>query len=181
MTQPPAAEGTPSRVEVDVRHQDILRVEADALGCLVTPSLEPADRASRRIFAVAGDTLRDDLRWAVTRRRRPGLDPGEALTVPVRREYPVGRVGFLILAASADEATPEVAEALALGAFLGETLEWGFESVALPVSERGLGVTLPAATRLLARVAGSRRPRLRRLQLLAHEARLLDGLQCGVA
>ena len=165
-----------------MRHQDILRAEADALGCLVTPSLEPDDDASLRIFAVAGDSLREDIRWAVSGRGRPVLEPGEALTVPVRREYPVDRVGFLILAVSAPrEPSPEGAEALVLGAFLREALEWGFESVALPVSERGLGVTLPVATRLLARLSRGRRPLPRRLQLLAREVRLLEGLPCGVA
>jgi hypothetical protein len=68
--RPNAHEGAPPRVEVDVRHQDILRAEADALGCRVTPSLEPDDDATRRIFAVAGDSLRNDLRWAVAGRRR---------------------------------------------------------------------------------------------------------------
>jgi hypothetical protein len=178
---PPPGEGPPPRVEVDVRHQDILRAEADALGCLVTPSLEPDDDASRRIFAAAGEQLRVDLRWALTRRARPRLEPGEALTIAVRREYPVGRVGFLMLAASAREPPPVEAEELVLGAFLHEALEWGFESVALPVSEHGLGVTLPAATRLLAKLAGERRPLLRRLQLLAREAELLGGWQEGVA
>jgi hypothetical protein len=99
----------------------------------------------------------------------------------VRREYPVDRVGFLILAVSAREPSPEGAEALVLGAFLREVLDWGFESVALPVSERGLGVTLPVATRLLARLSRERRPLPRRLQLLAGEARLLDGLPCARA
>ncbi|HSD67641.1 MAG TPA: hypothetical protein VLF95_13125, partial [Vicinamibacteria bacterium] len=94
----PGRQATPPPVEVDVRQQDILSAEADALGCLVTPSLEPDDEASRRIFAAAGDSLRDDIRWAVAGRGRPALEPGEALTVPVRREYPVDRVGFLILA-----------------------------------------------------------------------------------
>jgi hypothetical protein len=68
-----------------------------------------------------------------------------------------------------------------LGAFLHEALEWGFESVALPVSEHGLGVTLPAVTRLLARLARERRPLLRRVQLLAREAELLGGWREGVA
>lgn len=177
----PPGEGSSPRVEVDVRHQDILRAEADALGCLVTPSLEPDDHASRRIFATAGAQLRDDLRWALTRHSRPRLEPGEALTVAVRREYPVGRVGFLILAAAAREPPPAEAEALVLGAFLREALEWGFESVALPVSEHGLGVTLPVATRLLAQLSGEERPLLRRIQLLARDAGLLDGWQAGVA
>lgn len=177
----PPAESPPPRVEVDVRHHDILRAEADALGCLVTPSLEPGDHASGRIFAAAGAQLRDDLRWALTRRGRPRLRPGEAVTVAVRREYPVGRVGFLILAAAAREHAPAEAEALVLGAFLREVLEWGFESVALPVSEHGLGVTLPVATRLLAQLSGEKRPLLRRLQLLACDADPLDGRQAGVA
>jgi len=177
----PPGESPPPCVEVEVRHQDILRAEADALGCLVTSSLEPDDDASRRLFAAVGERLRDDLRWALTRRARPRLEPGEALTIAVRREYPVGRVGFLILAATAREPPPEEAEALVLGAFLREALEWGFESLALPVSEHGLGVTLPVATRLLAGLSGERRPLLRRLQLLAREADLLDGWQAGLA
>ncbi len=179
--KPPARRSTPPPVEVDVKHLDILHAEADALGCMVTPSLEPDDEASRRIFAAAGDSLRDDIRWAAAGRGRPVLEPGEALTVPVRRGYPVDRVGFLILAVSPREPSPEGAEALVLGAFLREVLEWGFESVALPVSERGLGVTLPVATRLLARLSRERRPLPRRLQLLARDARLLDGLPCGNA
>jgi hypothetical protein len=177
----PVRPATPPPVEVDVRHEDILRTAADALGCLVTPSLEPDDEASRRIFAAAGDSLRDDIQWAVAGRGRPVLEPGEALTVPVRRDYPVDKVGFLILAVSAHEPSPEGAEALVLGAFFREALEWGFESVALPVSERGLGVTLPVATRLLARLSRERRPLPRRLQLLAREARLLEGLPSGNA
>jgi hypothetical protein len=177
----PPGHSTPPRVEVEVRYQDILHAEADALGCLVTPCLEPDDHASRRIFAAARDTLRDDLRWAAARLGRVGLEPGEALTVPVRREYPVGRVGFLMLAASAHEPPPELAEALVLGAFLREALDWGFESVALPVSERGLAVTLPVATRLLATLSRQGRPLLRRLQLLAHEGRVLDERHRGVA
>ena len=103
------------------------------------------------------------------------------MTVPVRRDYPIDKVAFLILAASAHEPSPAGAEALVLGAFLREVLEWGFESVALPVSERGLGVTLPVATRLLAKLSRERRPLPRRLQLLAGEARLLGGLPCGAA
>ncbi len=174
--RPPARQTTPPPVEVHVGQQDILDADADALGCLVTPSLEPDDDASRRIFAAGGASLRDDIRWAVAGRGRPVLEPGEALTVPVRREYPVDRVGFLILAVSAREPSPEGAEALVLGAFLREVLDWGFESVALPVSERGLAVTLPVATRLLARLSREKRPLPRRLQLLARDARLLDGL-----
>jgi hypothetical protein len=179
--KPPARPATPPPVEVDVKQQDILRADADALGCLVTRSLEPDDDASRRIFTVAGESLRDDIRWAVAGRGRPVLEPGEALTIPVRRDYPVDKVGFLILAVSAREPSPEGAEALVLGAFLREALDWGFESVALPVSERGLGVTLPVATRLLARLSRERRPLPRRLQLLARDERLLDGLPCGNA
>ncbi len=177
----PARHATPPPVEVHVRQQDILSAEADALGCLVTPSLDPADDASRRIFAAGGDSLRDDIRWAVAGRGGPVLEPGEALTVPVRREYPVDRVGFLILAVLAEEPSPEGAEALVLGAFLREVLDWGFESVALPVSERGLGVTLPVATRLLARLSREKRPLPRRLSLLARDARLLDGLPSATA
>jgi hypothetical protein len=177
----PAGESAVSRLEVDVRHQGILGAEADALGCVVTPALEPDDEASRQIFAVAGEELREDLRWALTRRGRPGLDPGEALTVAVRRGYPVGRVGFLMAAASARGRTPEEAEALVLCAFIREALEWGFESIALPVSERGVGVMLSVTTRVLARIPGSERPLLRRLQLLAREAALLDGLRHGAA
>jgi len=177
----PARQTTPPPVEVHVRQQDILSADADALGCLVTASLEPDDDASRRIFAAGGESLRDDIRWAVAGRGTPVLAPGEALTVPVRREYPVDRVGFLILAVSAREPSPEGAEALVLGAFLREVLDWGFESVALPVSERGLGVTLPVATRLLARLSRERRALPRRLQLLARDARLLDGLPCASA
>jgi hypothetical protein len=37
--KPPARPATPPPVEVDVQHQDILRAEADALGCLVTRPL----------------------------------------------------------------------------------------------------------------------------------------------
>jgi O-acetyl-ADP-ribose deacetylase (regulator of RNase III) len=170
-----ARPATPPPVEVHVKQQDILSAEADAIGCRVTPSLEPDDEASRRIFAAGGESLREDIRWAVAGRGAP-LEPGEALTVPVRREYPVERVGFLILAVSAREPSRQGAEALVLGAFLREVLEWGFESVALPVCERGLGVTLPVATRLLARLSREKRPLPRRLQLLAREARLLDGL-----
>ena len=88
-------------VEIDIRHLDILRAEADALGCVVTSDLQPDDEASRRIFAAAEGALREDVRWALTRRGHPRLEPGEGLTVAVRREYPVGRVGFLMLAASA--------------------------------------------------------------------------------
>ncbi len=176
-----ARQTTPPPVEVHVRQQDILSAEADAVGCLVTPFLEPDDEASRRIFAAGGASLREDIRWAVAGRGTPALEPGEALTVPVRREYPVDRVGFLILAVSACEPSPEGAEALVLGAFLREALEWGFDSVALPVSERGLAVTLPVATRLLARLSREKRPLPRRLQLLAREARLLDGLPCASA
>jgi hypothetical protein len=179
--EPRARQGTPAPVEVDVRQQDILSAQADAVGCLVTPALEPDDDASRRIFAAGGGSLREDIRWAVAGRGSPVLEPGEALTVPVRREYPVDRVGFLILAVSAREPSPEGAEALVLGAFLREVLEWGFESVALPVSERGLAVTLPVATRLLARLSREKRPLPRRLQLLARDARLLDGLPCASA
>lgn len=168
-------------MEVDLRHEGSLGAEADALGCLVTPSLEPDDDASRQIFAMAGEELREDIRWSLTRRGRPGLEPGEALTVAVRREYPVGRVGFLVLAASARGETPERAEALVLRAFIREALEWGFESIALPVSEHGVGVTLSAATRVLARIPGSRRPFLRRLQLLAPDASLPGALRHGVA
>lgn len=171
----PPGEGAVPRVEVDVRHQDILRAEADALGCVVTPGLEPDDEASRQIFAVAGEQLRDDIRWALTRRGRPGLESGEALTVAVRREYPVGRVGFLMLAASARGGTPEETEALVIRAFIREALEWGFESIALPVSGHGVGVTLSVAIQVLARISGEERPLLRRLQLLAREAALLDG------
>ena len=138
---PREGEAVGSRVEVDVRHQDILGAEADALGCLVTPGLEPDDDASRRIFVAAGDVLREDIRWSLARRGRSGLEPGEALTVAVRREYPVGRVGFLVLAASARTVTPERAEALVIRAFIREALEWGFESMALPVSERGVGAS----------------------------------------
>lgn len=177
----PARQTPPPPVEVHVRQQDILSAEADALGCLVTPSLEPDDDASRRIFEAGGDSLRDDIRWAVAGRGNPMLEPGEALTVPVRREYAVDGVGFLILAVSAREQSPEGAEALVLGAFLREALDWGFESVALPVSERGLAVTLPVATRLLARLSREKRTLPRRLQLLARDARLLDGLPCASA
>lgn len=169
---PPGERAAP-RVEVDIRHQDILRAEADALGCVVTPGLEPDDDASRQIFAVAGQPLRDDIRWALTRRGRPGLEPGEALTVAVRREYPVGRVGFLMLAASAPGGTPEEAATLVLRAFIREALEWGFESVALPVSGHGVRVTLAVATQVLARISVEERPLLRRLQLLALDAELL--------
>jgi hypothetical protein len=172
----PARQTTPPPVEVHVKQQDILSAHADALGCLVTSSLEPDDEASRRIFAAGGDSLRDDIRWAVAGRESPVLEPGEALTVPVRREYPVDGVGFLILAVSAREPSPVGAEALVLGAFLREVMDWGFESVALPVSERGLGVTLPVATRLLARLSRDERPLPRRLSLLARDGRLLDGL-----
>ena len=91
--------------------------------------------------------LREDIRWSLARRGRPGLEPGEALTVAVRREYPVGRVGFLVLAASARTVTPERAEALVLRAFIREALEWGFESIALPVSERGVGASLGGGPR----------------------------------
>ena len=142
---------------------------------MVTPGLEPDDEASRQIFAAAGEQLRDDIRWALTRRGRPGLESGEALTVAVRREYPVGRVGFLMLAASARGGTPEETEALVVRAFIREALEWGFESIALPVSGHGVAVTLSVATRVLARIPGEERPLLRRLQLLAREATLLDG------
>jgi hypothetical protein len=178
---PREGEAVGSRVEVDVRHQDILGAEADALGCLVTPGLEPDDDASRRIFVAAGDVLREDIRWSLARRGRSGLEPGEALTVAVRREYPVGRVGFLVLAASARTVTPERAEALVIRAFIREALEWGFESMALPVSERGVGASLSAAARVLARIPGSQRPLLRRLQLLAPGTSLSGALRSGVA
>ena len=177
----PTRESATPRVELDVRHQDILRAEADALGCVVTPGLEPDDEASRTIFAAAGEQLRDDIRWALTRRGRPGLEGGEALTVAVRREYPVGRVGFLMLAASARGGTPEETEALVVNAFIREALEWGFESIALPVSGHGVGVTLSVATQVLARISGEERPLLRRLQLLARETSLLDGPSHGAA
>ena len=178
----PLGESAAPRVEVDVRPCDILRAEADALGCVVTPGLEPDDQASRQIFAAAGEQLRDDIRWALTRRGRPGLEPGEALTVAVRREYPVGRVGFLMLAASARGGTPEEAEALVVRAFIREAIEWGFESVALPVSESGLDVTLAVATRLLARLSAEERPLLlQRLQLLARESDLLESRLDGIA
>jgi hypothetical protein len=177
----PPGESAAPRVEVDVRHQNILRAEADALGCVVTPGLEPDDEASRLIFAVAGGQLRDDIRWALTRRGRPGLQPGEALTVAVRREYPVGRVGFLILAASARGGTPEREEALVLGAFIREALEWGFESIALPVSRHGVGMTLSVVAQVLARISGAERPLLRRLQLLAREAAAPESARHGAA
>jgi O-acetyl-ADP-ribose deacetylase (regulator of RNase III) len=177
----PGAPAGPLRVEVDVRHQDILRAEADAIGCLLTPRLEPDDEASRQLFAVAGPALRDDIRWALTRRGRPGLEPGEALTLAVRKEYPVGRVGFLILADSARERGPEEREALVLAAFLREALEWGFESVALPVSDRGVGESLAVAARLLARTSGEGRPLLKRLQFLSRDAAALAPERRGVA
>lgn len=178
--QPPGESAEP-RVEVDVRHQGILSAEADALGCVVTPGLGPDDEASRQIFAVGGQQLRDDIHWALTRRGRPGLESGEALTVAVRREYPVGRVGFLMLAASARGGTPEEAETLVLRAFIREALLWGFESIAVPVSGHGVGVALSAATQVLARIPGPERPLLRRLQLLARDATLLDGPRPGAA
>lgn len=171
----------PPRVEVDVRQLDILRAEADALGCLLTPRLEPDDEASRQIFAAAGGVLRDDIRWALTRLGRPALDPGEALTLAVRPEYPVGRVGFLILAASARERSPEEAESLVLAAFLREAVAWGFESVALPASANGVGVSLAVAARLLAKMSGEQRPLLRRVHFLSREAALLAGAKRGVA
>ena len=177
--KPADRQATPPPVEVHVGQRDILTADADALGCLVTALLEPDDDASRRIFAAGGDTLRDDIRWAVAGRGRPG--PGEALTVPVRRGYPVDRVGFLILAVSAREPSLEGAEALVLGAFLREALEWGFDSVALPVSERGLGVTLPVATRLLAALSRGSRRLPRRVSLVARDERLLDGLRSANA
>ncbi|HEX9189635.1 MAG TPA: hypothetical protein VGB87_21350 [Vicinamibacteria bacterium] len=176
--------GTPAglvRVEVDVRHQDILLAEADAIGCLLTPRLEPDDEPSRKLFAAAGQTLREDIRWALTRRGRLGLEPGEALTLAVRSEYPVGRVGFLILAASAREREPEEREALVLAAFLREALEWGFESLALPVSDRGVEESLAVAASLLARTIGERRPLLKRVHFLSRDAALLDPARRGVA
>jgi hypothetical protein len=54
----------------------------------------------------------------------------------VRREYPVGRVGFLMLAASACGETPEEAETALLRAFIREALEWGFESAEVRSSRR---------------------------------------------
>ncbi len=176
---PPSA--AVSRVEVDVRHESILAADADALGCVVTPSLHPDDDTSREIFAAGAELLREDIRWALTRRGRPGVEPGEAITVAVRRGYPVGRVGFLMLAASGRGGTPEWMETLVLRAFIHEALEWGFESIALPVSERGVGVTLSAATRALARIPGSQRPLLCRLQLLARDPTALAGLRPGAA
>jgi hypothetical protein len=177
----PSAERGGRRVEIDVRHLDILCAEADALGCVVTPGLEPADEAGRRIFAVAGEPLREDIHWALTRRGRPRLRPGEGLTVAVRSEYPVGRVGFLVLAASAGSRGPEESESLVMGAFLREVIEWGFESVALPVSECGIAVTLAAARGLLAGIPEAGRPSLRRLHFLARDAALLDGPGRGAA
>ena len=183
MTQgwlPPTASAG-RRVEIDVRHQDILRAEADALGCVVTPSLQPDDEASRQIFAAAGAQLREDLHWALTRRGRPRLEPGEGLTVAVRQEYPVGRVGFLTLVASAGGKAPEERESLVIGAFLREALEWGFESVALPVSESGIEVSLAAAREILERISDAERPLLRCLHFLARDAALLERPGRGAA
>ena len=177
----PPTESAGRRVEIDIRHQDILRAEADALGCVVTPSLQPDDEASRQIFAVAGAQLREDIHWALTRRGRPRLEPGEGLTVAVRREYPVGRVGFLTLVASAGGKAPEERESLVIGAFLREALEWGFESVALPVSESGIEVSLAAARDILARISDAERPLLRRLHFLARDAALLERPGHGAA
>jgi tetratricopeptide (TPR) repeat protein len=42
--QPPTGSAG-HRIEIDIRHQDILRAEADALGCVVTPDLRPDDEA----------------------------------------------------------------------------------------------------------------------------------------
>jgi hypothetical protein len=158
------------RIEVDVRHQDILRAEADALGCLLTPDLQPGDEASRQLFDAAGESLHADLRWALGHRGRARLLPGEAVTVAVRREYPVGRVGFLLFAAPDRSLEPPEAEALVLAAFLREAQRWGFESLALPVSPDGLGVTLAAAARLLAGLRGEGRPVVQRIHFLAREA-----------
>jgi hypothetical protein len=176
--QPPTGSAG-HRIEIDIRHQDILRAEADALGCVVTPDLRPDDEASRQVFAAASEPLRADIRWALARRGRPRLEPGEGLTLAVRREYPVGRVGFLILAASAAGSAPEERESLVVGAFLREALEWGLESVALPVSEHGVGLTLAAAATALAALPRGDRPPLRRLHLLARDAALLGGLRGG--
>ena len=74
----PARQTTPPPVEVHVRQQDILSADADALGCLVTASLEPDDDASRRIFAAGGESLRADIRWAVASRGAPALLAREA-------------------------------------------------------------------------------------------------------
>jgi hypothetical protein len=172
---------TQGRVEIDIRHLDILRAEADALGCVVTPDLEPDDEASRQIFGAAGAQLRADIHWALTRHGRPRLEPGEGLTVAVRREYPVGRVGFLTLAAAAGGSPPDERESVVIGAFLREALEWGFESVALPVSESGIDVTLAAARGVLARISEAERPLLRRLHLLARDAALLESPGRGAA
>jgi hypothetical protein len=177
----PSAECAGPGVDIDIRHQDILGADADALGCVVTRDLQPADEASRQIFAAAGGPLREDIHWALTRRGRPRLEPGEGLTVAVRRGYPVGRVGFLMLAASAAGSLPEECETIVLGAFLREAIEWGFESVALPVSEGGVAVTLAAARAVLARISDAERPLLRRLHFLARDATLVDRPGGGAA
>ena len=142
---------------------------------MVTPDLQPADEASRQIFAAAGEPLREDIHWALTRRGRPRLEPSEGITVAVRPEYPVGRVGFLMLAANFAASVPEEGEALVIRAFLQEALAWGFESVALPVSQKGIDVTLAAARAVLARISDAERPLLRRVHFLARDAALLDG------
>jgi hypothetical protein len=177
---PVEACGAGRRVEIDVRQQDILQAEADALGCVVTAELRPDDEASRQIFAAAAGALREDIHWALTRRGRPRLDPGEGLTVAVRREYPVGRVGFLMLAVAGEGERPE-RESLVIGAFLREALEWGFESVALPVSEGGIALTLAATREALLRVAEPERLLLRQVHLVGRDAALLDLPDKGVA
>ena len=68
-----------------------------------------------------------------------------------------------------------------IGAFLREALEWGFESVALPVSEDGIAVSLTAARGVLLRIADAERPLLRRLQFLARDAALLESPGRGAA